>query len=120
MPADRPRPPTMSGRSLPRRAQAGLLTLAILACSFAYSQDVHFIVPGGAGGDWDSTARGAGMVLREEALIETASFENISGAGGGKVIGMLIETAEHRTDTLMVNSTPIVRALRNWGSAQPK
>lgn len=103
-----PRRPTMSGRSLPRRVQAGLLTLAILACSFAYSQDVHFIVPGGAGGGWDSTARGAGMVLREEALIETASFENISGAGGGKAIGMLIETAEHRTGTLMVNSTPII------------
>ena len=99
MSVGRLRPPTMSGRSLPRKAQAGLLTLVILACSFAYSQDVHFIVPGGAGGGWGSTARGAGMVLREEALIETA---------------------EHRTDSLMVNSTPIVRALRNSRSAQPK
>ncbi|MDG2375313.1 MAG: tripartite tricarboxylate transporter substrate-binding protein [Woeseiaceae bacterium] len=91
-----------------RKGQSGFLTLATLVCSFAHSQDVHFIVPGGAGGGWDSTARGAGMVLREEALIETVSFQNISGAGGGKAIGMLIETAEHRTDTLMVNSTPIV------------
>jgi len=48
------------------------------------------------------------MVLRAEGIIEAASFENISGAGGGKAIGMLIETADHQTATLMVNSTPIV------------
>lgn len=74
----------------------------------APAQDVHFLVPGGAGGGWDSTARGAGMVLMDSGLIDRASFENVSGAGGGKAIGSLIETAEHRTDTLMVNSTPIV------------
>jgi putative tricarboxylic transport membrane protein len=72
------------------------------------AQDLHFLVPGGAGGGWDSTARGTGMVLRSTGLIESASFENVSGAGGGKAIGMLIETAEHQQETLMVNSTPIV------------
>ena len=82
--------------------------LLAMAWTPAAAQDLHFVVPGGAGGGWDSTARGAGMVLRQEGLIDTASFENISGAGGGKAIGMLIETAEHRHDTLMVNSTPIV------------
>ena len=48
------------------------------------------------------------MVLRAAALIESASFENISGAGGGKAIGTLIETAARRPNTLMVNSTPII------------
>jgi putative tricarboxylic transport membrane protein len=72
------------------------------------AQNIHFLVPGGAGGGWDSTARGAGLVLREAGLIESASFENISGAGGGKAIGTLIEMAGHRTDTLMINSTPII------------
>lgn len=48
------------------------------------------------------------MVLRNAGLIDSASFENISGAGGGKAIGMLIETADHQAGTLMVNSTPIV------------
>lgn len=66
------------------------------------------MVPGGAGSGWDSTARGAGMVLRNTGLIENASFENISGAGGGKAIGTLIETAARHSDTLMVNSTPII------------
>ena len=69
---------------------------------------IHFLIPGGAGGGWDGTARGAGMVLSKEGLIESASYENMSGAGGGKAIGYLIETADRQQGTLMVNSTPIV------------
>ena len=85
-----------------------LLVLVLFAMPNAHAEDLHFLVPGGAGGGWDSTARGTGMVLRNAGLIESASFENISGAGGGKAIGMLIETASHQQKTLMVNSTPIV------------
>ena len=87
---------------------------AIVACLWcltaaaAPAGNLHFIVPGGAGSGWDTTARGTGMVLRDAALIQSASFENISGAGGGKAIGTLIETAERRSNTLMVNSTPII------------
>ncbi len=66
------------------------------------------MIPGGAGSGWDRTARGVGMVLRDAALIDNASFENISGAGGGVAIGTLIETADRRSNTLMVNSTPII------------
>ena len=85
-----------------------LALLVLLAAPLAPAQDLHFLVPGGAGGGWDSTARGTGMVLRNTGMIESASYENISGAGGGKAIGMLIETADHQQETLMVNSTPIV------------
>jgi putative tricarboxylic transport membrane protein len=89
-----------------RRVVASLVTTFAMATVSA--QDLHFLVPGGAGGGWDSTARGAGMVMRNTRLIDSASYENVSGAGGGKAIGMLIETADRRADTLMVNSTPIV------------
>jgi putative tricarboxylic transport membrane protein len=78
------------------------------AAASAQSEDLHFMIPGGAGSGWDRTARGVGMVLRDTALIDNASFENISGAGGGKAIGTLIETAARRSNTLMVNSTPII------------
>jgi len=37
-----------------------------------------------------------------------ASYENMSGGGGGKAIGYLIENAGSSEGTLMVNSTPIV------------
>ncbi len=69
---------------------------------------VHFLIPGGAGGGWDGTARGTGEALTKAGLVGTASYENMSGGGGGKAIGFLIENADSNHGTLMVNSTPIV------------
>ena len=70
--------------------------------------DVHFLIPGGAGGGWDGTARGTGEALTKSGLLQSASYENMSGGGGGKAIAHLIETADQAHGTLMVNSTPIV------------
>ncbi len=69
---------------------------------------IHFLIPGGAGGGWDGTARGTGEALTNAGLIGQASYENMSGGGGGKAIGYLIENADSQSGTLMVNSTPIV------------
>ena len=69
---------------------------------------IHFLIPGGAGGGWDGTARGTGEALTKSGLVGKASYENMSGGGGGKAIAHLIETAEKQQGTLMVNSTPIV------------
>ncbi|MGB0865597.1 MAG: Bug family tripartite tricarboxylate transporter substrate binding protein [Granulosicoccaceae bacterium] len=69
---------------------------------------VHFLIPGGAGGGWDGTARGTGEALTKSGLAGQASYENMSGGGGGKAIGYLIENADSQHGTLMVNSTPIV------------
>jgi putative tricarboxylic transport membrane protein len=71
-------------------------------------ESIHFLIPGGAGGGWDGTARGTGEALTNAGLVGTASYENMSGGGGGKAIGYLIENAESNHGTLMVNSTPIV------------
>ena len=57
---------------------------------------------------WDGTARGTGEALTNAGLVGTASYENMSGGGGGKAIGYLIENAASNEGTLMVNSTPIV------------
>ncbi|RDX37332.1 tripartite tricarboxylate transporter substrate binding protein [Vibrio campbellii] len=90
------------------------LAASIIAASFsfhAFAADVeklHFLIPGGAGGGWDMTARGTGDVLVKSDIVESVSFQNLSGGGGGKAIAHLIETAERQPDTLMVNSTPIV------------
>ncbi len=69
---------------------------------------IHFLIPGGAGGGWDGTARGTGEALTAAGLVGNASYENMSGGGGGKAIGYLIENADSQHGTLMVNSTPIV------------
>ncbi|EPB6720357.1 tripartite tricarboxylate transporter substrate binding protein [Vibrio fluvialis] len=90
------------------------LAASLLAATFSFSalaadlEKIHFLIPGGAGGGWDMTARGTGDVLMKTHLIDNVSYQNLSGGGGGKAIAHLIETADRQEDTLMVNSTPIV------------
>lgn len=79
-----------------------------LAVQAADVDSIHFLIPGGAGGGWDGTARGTGEALSKSGLVETASYENMSGGGGGKALGFLIENAESQQGTLMVSSTPII------------
>ncbi len=99
------------------KSRRGLLTALVAAGSFTLSasalaapmvEDIHFLIPGGAGGGWDGTARGTGEALTKAGLVGSASYENMSGGGGGKAIGYLIENADSQHGTLMVNSTPIV------------
>ncbi|MEL6677062.1 MAG: tripartite tricarboxylate transporter substrate-binding protein [Pseudomonadota bacterium] len=80
----------------------------VLADGHQVVDSIHFLIPGGAGGGWDGTARGTGEALTGAGLVGSASFENMSGGGGGKAIGYLIENADSQHGTLMVNSTPIV------------
>ncbi len=82
--------------------------VAVAAAAVVKPARIHFIIPGGAGGGWDRTARTAGDVLVKGGLLQSASFENLSGGGGGKAIGYLIKTAERQHATLLVNSVPIL------------
>ncbi len=86
---------------------AGLLMFGGAAVAADIAK-IHFLIPGGAGGGWDGTARGTGEALTKAGIVGTASYENMSGGGGGKAIGYLIENAASSQNTLMVNSTPIV------------
>ena len=104
----------MSTLKFTRRAlvAAAAATLSLGAPVFAGGHQVvdsiHFLIPGGAGGGWDGTARGTGEALTKSGLVGSASYENMSGGGGGKAIGYLIENADSQHGTMMVNSTPIV------------
>ncbi len=84
------------------------ISLFFGAANAADIDKLHFLIPGGAGGGWDGTARGTGEALTKAGIVGTASYENMSGGGGGKAIGYLIENASSNHGTLMVNSTPIV------------
>ncbi|KEI70271.1 tripartite tricarboxylate transporter substrate binding protein [Endozoicomonas elysicola] len=102
-------------RSISRKKRSSLLAIALTGFLTAGASihavaldELHFLIPGGAGGGWDSTARGTGEALTKSGLVESISYENMSGGGGGKAIAHLIETAAQQDDTLMVNSTPIV------------
>ncbi|MFW8634799.1 tripartite tricarboxylate transporter substrate binding protein [Cribrihabitans pelagius] len=103
----------MTKWTLTRRAALAATAAALAFATPAWAEEqvadsIHFLIPGGAGGGWDGTARGTGEALTEAGLVGKASYENMSGGGGGKAIGYLIENAESNHGTLMVNSTPIV------------
>lgn len=88
---------------------AGLMTVFGLSLWAAPQLErLHFIIPGGAGGGWDGTARGTGEALTNAGIVGVATYENMSGGGGGKAIGYIIENAKSLNNTLMVNSTPII------------
>lgn len=94
-------------------ALAGAAAAMATPASSAELDKLHFLIPGGAGGGWDGTARGTGEALTKSGMVKSVSFENMSGGGGGKAIAHLIETKDRQAGTLMVNSTPIVlRSLR--------
>ena len=95
-------------RALLAAAAAFTLSGPALADGHKVVDSIHFLIPGGAGGGWDGTARGTGEALTGAGLVGTASYENMSGGGGGKAIGYMIENADSQHGTLMVNSTPIV------------
>ena len=89
-------------------ATAMSIAIPVFAGGHQVLDSVHFIIPGGAGGGWDGTARGTGEALTKSGLVGSASYENMSGGGGGKAIGFMIENADSQHGTMMVNSTPIV------------
>jgi putative tricarboxylic transport membrane protein len=64
------------------------------------------LIGGGAGGGWDGTARGTGEALTKAGMLKGASFENMSGGGGGKALSFLINTKPE--NTVLVQSTPLV------------
>ncbi len=103
----------MTRTPISRRVMIAAVAAVALAVAPVQAADkvvdkVHFLIPGGAGGGWDGTARGTGEALTKSGLVGSASYENMSGGGGGKAIGFLIENAKSNHGTLMVNSTPIV------------
>lgn len=74
---------------------------------------LHFLIPAAAGGGWDQTARAVAESLTRTHLVDSVTFEHLSGEGGGRAIAYLVATAERQQNTLMVSSTPIVlRAVR--------
>lgn len=84
------------------------VTLILLSTYATAGERVHMLIPGGAGGGWDTTARGVGEALARSGLVKTSSYENMSGGDGSKAIAYLIETADRQHNTLMISSSPIV------------
>ena len=85
---------------------SSIFLFSAISTSVIAIEKLHFVVPGGAGGGWDGCARGTGEALVKSGILESASFENMSGGGGGKALAWMIKTQPK--NTIMVQSTPIV------------
>lgn len=85
---------------------SAILLFSTTATSSFAIEKLHFIIGGGAGGGWDGTARGTGEALTKSGMLKSASFENMSGGGGGKALAFMINT--NPANTILVQSTPLV------------
>ena len=85
---------------------SAILLLSSTATNSIAMDKIHFVIGGGAGGGWDGTARGTGEALTKSGMLKSASFENMSGGGGGKALAFMINTQPK--NTILVQSTPLV------------
>jgi len=85
---------------------SAVLLLSTTTVNSIAIEKLHFVIGGGAGGGWDGTARGTGEALTKAGMLQSASFENMSGGGGGKALAYMINTKP--ANTILVQSTPLV------------
>lgn len=69
---------------------------------------IHFLIPAGPGGGWDSTARAVGLAMDQEGTAKQVTFENLSGGGGGRALAKFIGNPNRYRDALLISSTPII------------
>ena len=95
----------------------GLLSFAGI-CSVALADDaveerLHIVIPAGPGGGLDATARAIGRTLVSDQEVARVSYENRTGGGGGKAMAYFVASSDALTNTLLVNSTPLlIRSLQ--------
>ena len=85
---------------------SAILLFSATATNSIAMDKIHFVIGGGAGGGWDGTARGTGEALTKSGMLKSASFENMSGGGGGKALSYIINSKPE--NTVLVQSTPLV------------
>ena len=85
---------------------SAILLFSATTTSSVAHEKLHFVIGGGAGGGWDGTARGTGEALTKAGMLKSASFENMSGGGGGKALAYMINNKP--ANTVLVQSTPLV------------
>lgn len=93
------------------------LALFAAALPFAVSADstraapieeITLLIPGDAGGGWDTTTRALGALLVDAGSVNAVTFLNVPGENGALGLAYLIENAADLERTLMLNSTEIV------------
>ena len=61
------------------------VTISLGSLSAVEIKKIHFLIPGGAGGGWDGTARGTGEALKKAGLIDSAHLKTCPAAVAEKL-----------------------------------
>ncbi|MFC5604773.1 Bug family tripartite tricarboxylate transporter substrate binding protein [Sporosarcina koreensis] len=69
------------------------------------TKPIEFIVPAGAGGGWDTTARAAAKVLEEQKIVNQR-FAAVNKPGGGGAIGWAYIDGKKKDDHLLFPTSP--------------
>ena len=89
-------------------ANSALLLIATSTLADESRDQIHFLIPAGPGGGWDSTARAIGLAMDQGEIAEQVTFENLSGGGGGRALAKFIGNPNRYKDALLISSTPII------------
>ena len=84
-----------------------VVLLTVLSLPLA-AERLHLVIPAGPGGGLDATARALGNTLTESQLLQSVSFENRTGGGGGKAMAYFVNSGPSLENTLLVNSAPLI------------
>ena len=76
--------------------------------SNSFADRLHLLIPAGPGGGLDSTARALGESLMKIDTKINVSYENRTGGGGGKAMSYFVNSKSDFSNTLLVNSTPLL------------
>jgi putative tricarboxylic transport membrane protein len=112
-------------QNLKTSAVAAAVALVTSGAFAAETPNVNFLIPGGAGGGWDTTASAVGSTLEATDLASVSNYENFTGGGGGRALASFAAEAGKYDGTLMVQSTPLImRALsgvykNDWRDTKP-
>lgn len=103
-----------------RRLAIQLALIAGVAITPAGAQPqlthLRIIAPAAPGGGWDQTARAMQQVLQTQALVSSASVENIPGAAGTIGLARLIGAERGQGGVVMVSGLIMLGAIRSHGS----
>lgn len=89
--------------------------LFVTCISNSVADRLHLLIPAGPGGGLDSTARAVGESLMKLDTTKTVIYENRTGGGGGKAMSYFVNSKSDFSNTLLVNSTPLlIRSIQGF------
>ena len=93
-------------RLLRHVTNAALLLIGTSTLADEPQDQIHFLIPAGPGGGWDSTARAVGLAMDQGGIAKQVTYENLSGGGGGRALAKFIGNPNRYSCLLYTSPSP--------------